>query len=329
MRIEQLEYIAAVTRCGSVRRASEQLHVSQPAMSQAITKLEKELGVVLLERHRSGARISRAGRDLLQSMTDVLDSVDRLTSAAHGRRTTTRTIHLGTVNAATATLLLPAVRALQRTHPSAAVEVRNVQQSEIAISLAEGSMDLGLVNLLDGDDPAPDVVATPLLHGRPVVVMPVDHPLAEYGEVEIDDLRSEPFVAMRAGYLMHRFAHRVFGPQPPASWHTTDGAEMGKVMVAEGLGVTLLPDYSVTGDPLERAGLITSRPIAGDDTRLTLVVEHSRRGQPAAVVRDLLGELAAQAERVHKTSPRRRHLSGRTTARTSSAGRAGRGRWSG
>lgn len=315
MRIEQLEYIAAVTRCGSLRRASEQLHVSQPAISEAIHKLEKELGVTLLDRHRSGARISRAGRELLQGMTDVLDSVDRLKSAAHGHRATARTIRLGTVNAATSTVLLPAVRALQRAHPTAAVEVRNVQQGEITTGLAEGSMDLGLVNLLDGDDPPPDVVATRLLHGRPVVVMPADHPLTEYDEVELDDLRAEPFVAMRAGYLMHRFAHRLFGPEPPTSWHTTDGAEMGKVMVAEGLGVAVLPDYSVRGDPLERAGLITSRPVAGDDTHLTLVAEHSRRGQPLAVVRALLAELVAQA--------------GRTTARTRSAARAGPGRSSG
>src|SRR4051794_32370456 len=45
MRIEQLEYLAAVTRYGSLRRASDQLHVSQPAISEAIRKLERELGV--------------------------------------------------------------------------------------------------------------------------------------------------------------------------------------------------------------------------------------------------------------------------------------------
>ena len=62
MRIEQLEYLAAVTQHGSLRRASERLHISQPALSEALSKLERELGVTLLDRRRSGARISRRGR---------------------------------------------------------------------------------------------------------------------------------------------------------------------------------------------------------------------------------------------------------------------------
>ena len=78
MRIEQLQYVAAVTQYGSLRRASEHLHISQPALSEAMTKLEKELGVTLLDRHRSGARISVAGRELLQPIVEVLESVERL-----------------------------------------------------------------------------------------------------------------------------------------------------------------------------------------------------------------------------------------------------------
>ena len=77
---------------------------------------------------------------------------------------------------------------------------------------------------------------------------------------------------MRAGYLMHRFTHRLFAGRPPATSFSTDGAEMGKLMVAEGLGVTVLPDYSLVGDPLCSAGLITFRPIAGDDTPVTLLM---------------------------------------------------------
>ena len=72
---------------------------------------------------------------------------------------------------------------------------------------------------------------------------------------------------MRAGYLMHRFVHRLFGGDACRRRYSTDGAEMGKQMVAEGLGVTVLPDYSVDGDPLVRAGVITHRPIAGDRRR--------------------------------------------------------------
>lgn len=58
-------------------------------------------------------------------------------------------------------------------------------------------------------------------------------------------------------------------------------------MVAEGLGVTVLPDYSVVGDPLERTGAITCRPLAGDATTVLLVVQRSRTGSVSRAARDL------------------------------------------
>lgn len=295
MRIEQLEYIAAVTEFGSLRRASEHLHVSQPALSDAVSKLERELGVTLLDRHRSGARISAAGRELLASMVEVLEAVDRLRAAAGDQLATGRTLRVGSVNAGTATLLLPAVHALRTERPQASVEIRTMQQEEINLGLLEGTLDLGLVNLLSGDDLPPDLIGTGLLHGRPVAVLPVDHPLAARDEVTADDLREEPFVAMRAGYVMHRFAHRLFGSDLPRNWHSTDGAEMGKLMVAEGLGLTVLPDYSVIGDPLERTGLITARRIAGDRTGIRLTVVQRRQNRTPDAVRRLVAALVAQA----------------------------------
>ncbi|MDO9456850.1 LysR family transcriptional regulator [Nocardioides sp.] len=297
MRIEQLEYIAAVTQHGSLRRASERLHISQPALSEAVSKLERELGVMLLDRRRSGARISREGRELLQHMVEVLEAVDRLKVAAGDRGAEARQVRVGTVNAATTTLLVPAVTQLQALHPETNLELLTMQQAEIEQGLLEGSLDLGLVNVLGGDDPPVDLVGTDLLHGRPVVVLPADHPLTAQQLITAEDLRAERFIAMRAGYLMHRFAHRIFGAQMPTTCHSTDGAEMGKTLVAEGLGLTLLPDYSVIGDPLERAGLITTRPIAGDQTVVTLVLrQRASAGPPAPLqVRALRTALLARA----------------------------------
>ena len=302
MRIEQLEYIAAVTQHGSLRRASERLHISQPALSEAVSKLERELGVTLLDRRRSGARISRRGRELLQNMVDVLEAVDRLRTAAGDQATGNQVVRVGTVSAATSALLVPAVRVFRATHPGSTVEVVTTQQTEIDQGLLEGSLDLGLVNVLTGDDPPPDLVGADLVRGRPVAVLPAEHALAAEPEVTPDQLRREPFVAMRAGYLMHRFVHRLFGAQMPPVACTTDGAELGKIMVAEGLGLTVLPDYSVVGDPLARAGLITHRPIAGDATGVTLVLRQRRQRHVPRPVRELEAALVAHA-RGHRPAP--------------------------
>ena len=152
MRLEQLEYLAAVVQHGSLRRASEHLHISQPALSEGVGKLERELGVTLLDRHRSGARINRSGRELLAHMTEVLEAVDRLRAAAGDQNGVTRTVRVGTVNTGTSSVVAPAVLAFQRGRRSTTVEVVDLTHPGVVDGVLEGSLDLGLVNLLSGDE---------------------------------------------------------------------------------------------------------------------------------------------------------------------------------
>ncbi len=102
------------------------------------------------------------------------------------------------------------------------------------------------------------------------------------------DLLAGPLIAMRSGYVMHRYLHRLLEGHGAAFAYSTDGAEMGKLMVAEGLGATVLPDFSVIGDPLERRGILTYRPIAEDDTTQVLLTLQRRRAESVPLAaRDL------------------------------------------
>jgi DNA-binding transcriptional LysR family regulator len=287
VRIEQLEYIAAIARLGSFRRAAEAVHVSQPALSESVRALERELGVGILERGRQGARVSESGRDLLPHILTVLDSVDRLRAAANAQHQARRVVRVGTVNTATVPLVAPTMRRFSEMHRSTQVEVFGGLHADVERSLLEGSSDLGLVNYLEGDDMPPELETTLLLSGRPVVCLRPDSPLAALPAVRASDLRSVPLIVMRSGYVMHRFIHRLLQDDIPSFSYSTDGAEMGKLMVAEGLGVTVLPDFSVIGDPLETRGVITWRPLADDSTTIQLVIQRLRSGTPPRAARDL------------------------------------------
>ncbi|AJE84216.1 MULTISPECIES: LysR family transcriptional regulator [Streptomyces] len=276
MRIEQLEYITAVTRLGSLRRAADALHLSQPALSETVRNLERELGVDLLDRRRSGATLSAEGSELLPHITTVLEAVDELRRAARNQHLTSRMVRLGTVNSATVPLLVPTIQDFRRAHPDTQVEVVGSQQADIHRALLEGGLDLGLVNYLSGDDITPGLDTTELLRGRPVVCLRPDSPLAALPAVSVEDLLGQPLIVMRAGYVMHRYVHRLLAGRAPTFSYSTDGAEMGKLMVAEGLGATVLPDFSVLGDPLERLGALTCRPLA-DDTTTEVVLVLQRR----------------------------------------------------
>lgn len=281
MRIEQLEYVSAVTRLGSFRAAAEELNISQPALSVTVRKLERELGVEILERRRSGTTVSAAGRELLPHIARVLEAADGLRRTADDQHQSSGAVRLGTVNAATAPLVSPAIQDFRAAHPATRVEVIAAQGDAIHRGLAEGSLDLGLVNLLSGDDPAPELESVELLRAAPVVCMRPDDPLAAGGAVTVADLLTRPLIAMRSGYVMHRYVHRLLQGRSPVVSYATDGAEMGKLLVAEGLGVTVLPAFSVVGDPLERRGVLTHRPIADDDTDVLLMLVR-RRGSGAS-----------------------------------------------
>jgi DNA-binding transcriptional LysR family regulator len=287
VRIEQLEYVAAIARLGSFRRAADELHISQPALSGSIRSLERELGVDLLDRGRHGARMSDSGRELFPYILTLLDSHDRLRSAAGDQHHSVRLVRLGTVSAATAPLLAPTIQQFRQSHPQTQVEVIGAQQAEIHRGVLEGGFDLGLVNYLDGDDLPPELETTPLLRGRAVAVLRADSALARRAVVRTADLLAEPLIVMRAGYVMHRYLHRLLQGQLPVFSYSTDGAEMGKLMVAEGLGITVLPDFSVIGDPLEQHGVITWRPLADDETWVELVIQRARSGSQPLAARDL------------------------------------------
>jgi DNA-binding transcriptional LysR family regulator len=286
MRVEQIEYITAVARLSSFRRAAEELHISQPALSETVRKLERELGVEILERGRSGVRISDEGRELLPHMLDVIEAVGNLRRAAGDQSQSSRVVRLATVTAATAPLLTPTIRRFHDAHPATQVEVVGAQQEKIHRGLLEGGLDLGLVNYLEGDDLPPNLDTTELLRGRPVVCIRADHALAAKPTVHPRDLAGVSLIAMRSGYVMHRYLHRLLGDQRPAFSYSADGAELGKLMVAEGLGAAILPDYSVIGDPLEQRGFITFRAIE-DDTDVMLMVQRRRNGTPTGAVQDL------------------------------------------
>jgi DNA-binding transcriptional LysR family regulator len=280
MRPEQLEYVTTVARCGSFRRAAELLHVSQPTLSESVRNLERELGVEILERGRSGTKFSASGRELLPFMLSVIDAADLLRQSASEGKRRHRVVHLGTVTAARAPLLSPTIRAFRDAHPDTAVEVATAQQEQIHSALREGAMDIGLVNYLEGEQIAEELDTVELLRGRPVLCISPQSRLAQQASVRPTDLLEEPLIAMRPGYVMYRYLERLFGGRAPSFSFSADGSEMGKLMVAEGLGVALLPDYSVIGDPLEEGGAITYREIEGDDTAVLLVIQR-RRGAPS------------------------------------------------
>ena len=259
MRVEQLEYVTAVARLGSFRRAAEELHISQPALSETVRKPRGELGVEILER--------RPGRDPDQPRPAATCSPTCSTRSRRSRgcacvavcrgRAEVGTVRVGTVTAATAPLPDADDRRVRGAPPGTEVEVVGAQQDQIHEPLLQGSLDLGLVNYLEGEEvPRNSRRSSWSAAGRSCASAPT----ARWRRGPRSRRRAppEPLIAMRPGYVMHRYLERLFGDAGPSFSFSADGAELGKLMVAEGLGAALLPDYSVAAT--------RSRPAARSST---------------------------------------------------------------
>ena len=219
--------------------------------------------------------MSDSGHDLLPHILTVLDSVDRLRQSAGEQRQSIRQVRVGTVNTATVPLLAPAIRLFQDIHHATQVEVIGAQQAQIQRAILDGSYDLGLVNYLEGDDQPPELRPPPCSTAGLwcACATTVRWPATAVHQRTPGQAADRDAVQ---GDAMHRYIHRLLQDQTPAFSYSTDGAEMGKLMVAEGLGITVRPDFSVIGDPLEQRGVITWRPIEGDSTGVQLVIQQLR-----------------------------------------------------
>lgn len=164
MFLRQLEYLTALARERHFGRAAEACHVSQPALSAAIRKLELELGVPLVNRHQRYDDLTPQGQALLPWAEETLASLDGLTAeAARLRQGLTGTLRLGVIPTALSVVSLITGPLLER-HPGVRVEVRSLSSIEIGRRLADHELDAG-VTYLD-NEPLGAVATMPLYQER-------------------------------------------------------------------------------------------------------------------------------------------------------------------
>lgn len=143
MTLTQLRTLLAVADTGSVRAASEKLFVSQPAVSGALSSLERELGVELVQREGRGLRLTVAGTELVSSVREALALID------HGIRTAQSveepgrgSVRIAAVTTAAERLLPPLLAGFRRQYPEAHVTVGVGNRTTMWDALRDGDADL-------------------------------------------------------------------------------------------------------------------------------------------------------------------------------------------
>jgi DNA-binding transcriptional LysR family regulator len=192
MDLVQLETFLAVAEERSFSRAAARLHRTQPAVSQAIAKLESELGEVLLERSSRDGTLTDAGEVLREYAVKLLN----LRTEAAGALTELRALHRGRLNLAaneyTCLYLLPLLDAYRRQNPRVKIAVQRALASRISDEVLSHSVEIGVLSFRPDD---PQVRSVVVYRDELDFVVNPRHALAGAGEVSIRQLGAQNFIA--------------------------------------------------------------------------------------------------------------------------------------
>ena len=219
--------------------------MAQPALSQHIAALERELGVRLFERTNRRVSVTDAGRAFVARAERILSEVDAAAEemSAHAGGLRGRVI-IGTYQSFAEFMLPKLLGRFHLQHPGIEVALREGLTDELLAGLRDGKVDVFVGQL---DDPAPTGMESfahePLYDDELMLAVGRSHRLASRSSVRIDELRDEPFVIFRPGSSS---THRLFalaraaGFEPRVAFESVDSNTV-RSLVAEGLGIALYP----------------------------------------------------------------------------------------
>jgi len=246
LNVERLRVLHAVAATASLSGAARSLHVTTSAVSQAMARLEREVGQPLVERQGRGIRLTEAGALLATRAGDLLRYVEEVESdLAEQRGTVSGALTVAAFATAARGLLPGALRDLRVRHPQLRVRLTELEPHESVPALARGDLDVAVVQDWP-DDPlaVPEGLARRhLLDDTYDVALPLGHPLAGRGSVAVKELADDDWVGWSAGQICHDWLVRTLAADglDPRVAHTASEHSTQLALVAAGLGAAVIP----------------------------------------------------------------------------------------
>lgn len=288
MELRQLQYFLAVAEEASFTRAAARAHVAQPAVSQQIGQLERELGEKLFDRGDRRVRLTPAGEAFLPHAREVLAATGRARDAVTtAQGDLAGVIRLGTIPSPPQ-LLLDRLAGFGQAHPRVRMLVRSGDPQELTAGVVAGSLDAAVIGSAGRRQPAgpsgqrlPAAVASATIATEPLVAaVSPDHRLAGAGEVTLAQLRDEPLATLTTGtglrsVLEDACSEAGFVPRIRAE---TNDLHLLAHLAAQGLGAAVMPRSAA--EPARAALAVLSLREPGLTRTMTLIWR--RQGLSAA-----------------------------------------------
>lgn len=246
MELRQLQYAAQIALEMNFSRAAKKLHIAQPSLSQQLSKLEKELGLLLFFRNTNSVELTYAGTVFLEKAQKILDMMEQLKQEMEDIAEMRKGKLIVGSLPITGSHVLPLVLPIFKTRfPDIEVVLLEDTTANLEHSTANGQTDISLLTLPLQE---PSLVYQTLLEEEICLAVPPDHPFAEdrekrSGGIRVSDLHDEHFIVLKKGQGFRQIALDLCSKAgfTPKIVFESANIETVQSLVAAGMGIAFVP----------------------------------------------------------------------------------------
>jgi DNA-binding transcriptional LysR family regulator len=243
--LRHLRYLVVIVEEGQITRAAQRLHLAQPALSQAIAKLESQLGVRLLERRPRGVEPTPAGAAFYEKARLALDAVEEAYDVLTPWARSEVRLCLGYLPVL-GQIARPWLRSFIGTHPDVDLETRHLSPQQRLLELKRGRIDAELLFPAPRD---PELAHRVVLRSPRYVLMHDEHPLAGETSLEYAQIAEETVPARHPSvpedWAREAWLMNYRGSRPQVTKEAPTSADEVWALVSAGKAISVLPEFMV------------------------------------------------------------------------------------
>jgi DNA-binding transcriptional LysR family regulator len=240
MELNHLKYFYAVAKSGGFTSASEQLRIQQPTISKMVRALEQHLGMTLLERHKKGVRLTRAGVDVFNTCEEIFNKVDEIRLLSdQGKSECEGKLAFGVPGSVSSYLVPPVIREFLRENPKVQPSIHTGTSTLISNEIYDGRIEFGL--FFDAREKS-DFQVTELMEIPFKLVVASSHAKRLDAKPAFIIARKTDYTKTTPFPVLEMLNKNKINVETTIS---SNNLESQKGLVAEGLGVALLPAFMV------------------------------------------------------------------------------------
>ena len=239
-----MQVFAEVSRAGSFSRAAESMHLSQPALSQAITQLERAVGAPLFDRTTRALQLSSLGQQLLPRIEFILREVDvTFEQVASMRDLESGRVSVGCLASIAVHFLPPVLTAFATRHPKIEISVIDGNAADLRRRLLAGQIDLAVTAFAEADM---DLEFQPLIDDPFCLICHPDHPLARATSLRWKDLSGHRYIGFALETSNRAAIDKALDAAGLKLTPQVELTQLGTVvgMVASGYGIATIPSLA-------------------------------------------------------------------------------------